>query len=140
MKLLKDLNINKMNNLIALSVFGSYETEYWIKGKSDIDILVLIEKRDSVMDEFDLEDELEPVLKEYFEYDKIHLTFINMRDFDSIFARQYIDSEDKLIIDEFKEIDFRLYVNKFIRENDNLIKKIDRDNKLVEEYNGGSIL
>lgn len=140
LKLLKDLNINKMNNLIALSVFGSYETEYWIKGKSDIDILVLIEKRDSVMDEFDLEDELEPVLKEYFEYDKIHLTFINMRDFDSIFARQYIDSEDKLIIDEFKEIDFRLYVNKFIRENDNLIKKIDRDNKLVEEYNGGSIL
>lgn len=140
MKLLKNLIIGKRDNLIALCLFGSYGTKYWIEGKSDIDILVLMKKRDDVMDEFDLEDELEPILKSYFEYDKIHLTFINMKDFDSIFARQYIDSEDKLIIDEFKEIDFRLYVNKFMRENENLINRIDRDNKLMEEYNGGSVL
>lgn len=140
MKALKDLNIEKIDNLISLAVFGSYGTKYWINGKSDIDILVLMEKRDNVMDEFDLEDELEPILRDYFQYEKIHLTFINMRDYDSIFARQYIDSEDKLVIDKFKEIDFRLYVNKFLRENDWLIKKIDRDNRLMEENNGSGIL
>lgn len=37
--------------------------------------------------------------------------------------------------DEFSEIDFRLYINKFMRENENLINSIDRDNKLLEEYN-----
>ena len=140
MKLLKNLIMEHVDNLISLAVFGSYETKYWMKGKSDIDILVLIEKREDIMDELDLEDVLEPILKEYFEYDNIHLTFINMKDYDSIFARQYIDSSDKLIINEFKEIDFRLYVNKYLRENSWLIERVKKDTKLMEEYNGSSVL
>ncbi|MBW6409350.1 nucleotidyltransferase domain-containing protein [Clostridium weizhouense] len=140
MKLLSDLKINNIDNLISLAVFGSYGTKYWINGKSDIDILVLMEKRQDIMDEFDLEEILEPILESYFKYDKIHLTFINMRDYDSIFARQYIDSDDKLIVNDFKEIDFRLYINKYLRENDWLIKKIKKDNKLMEEAHGSSIL
>ncbi|GAA0078616.1 hypothetical protein UT300005_29950 [Clostridium sp. CTA-5] len=140
MKLLSDLKINNIDNLISLAVFGSYGTKYWINGKSDIDILVLMEKRQDIMDEFDLEEILEPILESYFKYDKIHLTFINMRDYDSIFARQYIDSDDKLIVNDFKEIDFRLYINKYLRENDWLIKKIKKDNKVMEEAHGSSIL
>ena len=46
MKLLKNLNLKNIDNLISLAVFGSYETKYWIKNKSDIDILVLMEKRE----------------------------------------------------------------------------------------------
>ncbi len=140
MKLLKDLKIEKIDNLISLATFGSYETKYWRMGKSDIDILVLMEKREDVMDEFDLEETLMPILESYFEYDKIHLTFINMKDYDSVFARQYLDSNDKLIMNEFKEIDFRLYVNKYLRENEWLRKKIEKDIKLMEEYKSGSLL
>ncbi|HCW52419.1 nucleotidyltransferase domain-containing protein [Clostridium sp. SM-530-WT-3G] len=140
MKLLKNLRIKNIDNLISLAIFGSYETKYWIENKSDIDILVLMEKREDIMDEFDLEDILEPILKEYFEYENVHLTFISMRDYDTIFARQYIDSSDKLVVDEFKEIDFRLYVNKYLRENKWLIERIKKDTKLMEEKNDSSIL
>lgn len=140
MKLLKELKIEKIDNLISLAIFGSYETKYWMSGRSDIDILVLMEKREDVMDEFDLEETLLPILESYFEYDKIHLTFINMRDYDSIFARQYLDSDDKLIINELKEIDFRLYVNKYLRENEWLIKKIKEDTKIMEDYKSGTLL
>ena len=140
MKLLKNLRIKNIDNLIALAVFGSYETRYWVENKSDIDILVLMEKREDIMDEFDLEDILEPILKEYFEYDNVHFTFISMKDYDSIFARQYIDSTDKLVVDEFKEIDFRLYVNKYLRENQWLFERIKKDTKLMEDKNDSSIL
>ncbi|WP_315081367.1 nucleotidyltransferase domain-containing protein [uncultured Clostridium sp.] len=134
MKLLKNLKIKDIRNLISLAVFGSYRTKYWVSGRSDIDILVLMEKREDVMDEFDLEETLQPILEDYFEYDKIHLTFINMRDYDGIFARQYLESDDKLIINDFKEIDFRLYVNKYLRENQWLIEKVQQDMKLMEDY------
>lgn len=133
MKLLNDLKIKEIDNLISLAVFGSYETKYWTYDKSDIDVLVLMEKREDIMDELDLEDILEPKLQEYFEYDNIHFTFISMKDYDSIFARQYLDSKDKLIVNKFKEIDFRLYVNKYLRENKWLIDRIKADTKLMEE-------
>lgn len=47
MKLLKNLKIQKVDNLISLAVFGSYGTEYWRDRSSDIDILVLMEKRNN---------------------------------------------------------------------------------------------
>lgn len=141
MKLLKNLKIEDVDNLISLAVFGSYRTEYWKDGRSDIDILVLMEERNDVMDEFDLEEQLEPILKSYFQYDKIHLTFINIKDYDTTFARYYLESNDKLIINDFKEIDFRLYINKYLRNNEWLIKREEMDTKLMEEnYNGSSIL
>lgn len=140
MKLLKDLKLKKIKNLISLATFGSYGTKYWTENRSDIDILVLMEKREDIMDEFDLEEVLEPILERFFESGKIHLTFMNMRDYDTVFARQYLDSKNKIILNEFKEIDFRLYVNKFLRENDWLIKRIERDNKLMEGNRGVTIL
>lgn len=140
MKLLKNLKINKIDNLISLSVFGSYGTKYWRSGDSDIDIFVLMAKREDIMDEIDLEEMLLPILKDYFNYEDIHLTFLNMTDYDTRLASQYLDSEDKLIIDELKEIDFRLYVNKYLRENEWIIRKTREDNKVLEDINGSGIL
>ncbi|MCR1950666.1 MULTISPECIES: nucleotidyltransferase domain-containing protein [Clostridium] len=140
MKLLKNLKINKIDNLISLSVFGSYGTKYWRSGDSDIDIFVLMATREDIMDEIDLEEMLLPVLKDYFSYEDIHLTFLSISDYDSRLARQYLDSKDKLIIDEIKEIDFRLYVNKYLRENEWIIRKTREDNKILEDINGSSIL
>ena len=133
MKLLKDLNLKKIDNLISLAVFGSYETEYFREGFSDIDIFVLMKNRKDIMDEIEIEDEILPILQEYFNYDNIHLTFLTMRDYDTRLANQYIDSEDKLIIDEFSEIDFRLYINKYLRENGWRIKRAREYNKFLEE-------
>ena len=63
--LLKNLKIcNK--NIISMAVIGSYNTEYWKENVSDIDILVLLNKKIDVSLEFDLEDELTPILEEYF--------------------------------------------------------------------------
>lgn len=132
MKLLKDLKIEQVENLISLAVFGSYETKYWTYDKSDIDILVLMEKREDIMDELDLEEIIEPILQDHFEYDNIHFTFMNMRDYDSVFARQYLDSKDKLILNELKEIDFKLYVNKYLRGNKWLRNRTEADTRLIE--------
>ena len=132
-KLLKNLNLKKIDNLISLAIFGSYGTKYFREGFSDIDIFVLIEKREDIIDEIEMEDNILHILQEYFNYDNIHLTFLTMRDYDTRLANQYIDSEDKLILDEFKEIDFRLYVNKYLRENEWRIKRAREYNKFLEE-------
>lgn len=121
---LADLKGINNKNIISLATFGSFNTKYWRNGSSDIDILVLIEHRNDVMEEFDIEDEITPILEEYFGYDKIHLTFLEMKEFDTVFARQYLDSEDKLILNELKEIDFRIYVNKYIRNDKNLSRNL----------------
>lgn len=114
---LSELENVKFKNIIALAVFGSFETECFREGQSDIDILVLLEYREDVIEEFDIEDYLMPLLEKHFEYDNIHLTFLTMKEYDTVFARQYLDSKDKLILNEFKELDFRLYVNKYLRNS-----------------------
>ena len=86
---LADLKGIKNKNIISLATFGSFNTKYWRNGFSDIDILVLIEHRNDVMEEFDIEDEIIPILEKHFEYNKIHLTFLEMKEFDTVFARQY---------------------------------------------------
>ncbi|MEA4825763.1 MAG: nucleotidyltransferase domain-containing protein [Clostridium sp.] len=128
---LSDFKCPEINNLIAMAMFGSYGTEFWINNKSDIDILVLLEYRIDASTEFKIEDTLIPLLEDHFNYKNIHLTFIYMNEFASPFAKHYIESNDKLIIDSLKEIDFRLYVNKYIRENQWIQNIIDRDMKLL---------
>ena len=116
---LKELNIQEKDNIISLALFGSYNTKQWIKNKSDIDILILLDEKKGISFEFQLEDKLTPVLEEFYKYDNIQLTFLYLNEFDTIFAKCYIDSEDKLILDHNKEIDFRMYVNKYLRNNEN---------------------
>ena len=47
----------------------------------------------------------------------MHLTFIYMNNFGNSLVVQKIKSNDKLIFDFNKEIDFRIYINKYIRNN-----------------------
>lgn len=132
--LLRDLKI-KNENIISMVLIGSYNTEYWQVGRSDIDILILLDKRVDVSIEFDLEDELTPMLQKYFNYNNIHLTFLYMKDFEHPLATEYLKSNDKLILDENKEIDFRLYINKYKRNNEWLEYLINRDIKESSEVN-----
>ncbi len=126
-KLLSNLNIENDNeNLISLTLFGSYNTKYWFEGKSDIDILALVKKNDFDI-EFEIENKYREVLHEYFNYDDIHFTFIGLNSFDSVFADIYIDYNDKLIFNIDLHYDFLMYISKFNRVNERLIKLVRED-------------
>lgn len=127
LKLLKDSNISQYDdNVISLSLFGSYNTKHWISGKSDIDILVLV-KHVNFDIEFNVEEYYSSKLKDYFEYDDIHFTFIELKNFDTVFADIYIDFEDKIIFDIESHYDFLMYISKFNRVNEPLINLIRKD-------------
>ena len=120
-KLLSNLKITNDNeNLISLTLFGSYNTKYWFEGKSDIDILALIKKNDFNV-EFEIENRYREVLQKYFNYDDIHFTFIGLNSFDTVFADIYIDYKDKLIFNMDLHYDYLMYISKFNRVNENLI-------------------
>ncbi|MEG2935626.1 MAG: nucleotidyltransferase domain-containing protein [Clostridium sp.] len=34
--------LNNINGIVAISVFGSYGTDLWIEGRSDIDVAVIV--------------------------------------------------------------------------------------------------
>ena len=126
-KLLSNLKITNDNeNLISLTLFGSYNTKYWFEGKSDIDILALVKKND-FNSEFEIENRYREVLQKYFNYDDIHFTFIGLNSFDTVFADIYIDYKDKLIFDIDLHYDFLMYISKFNRVNENLIKLVRED-------------
>lgn len=133
-KKLEGFKIESKENIIALAVFGSYNTENWIQNRSDIDILILLNEKRGVEFEFKLEDDLLPNLEEFFSYRNIHLTFLYLNQFDSNLAKCYIESKNKLILDFNKEIDFRLYVNKYLRNNEWINRLIKEDTELL---NGG---
>ena len=69
------------------------------------------------------------MLQKYFNYNNIHLTFLYMKDFEHPLALEYIKSNDKLVFDKEREVDFRLYVNKYRRNNQWLEDLIKRDIK-----------
>lgn len=140
MKEIKHLKINVKDNIIALAVFGSYNTENWIENRSDIDILALLNEKRGVEFEFKLEDELISRLEEFFSYNNIHLTFLYLNEFDSELAKCYIESKNKLILDFNKEIDFRMYVNKYHRNNEWLENIIKEDMKLMKGNKNVTIL
>ena len=126
-KLLSNLKITNDNeNLISLTLFGSYNTKYWFEGKSDIDILALIKKNDFNV-EFEIENKYREVLQKYFNYDGIHFTFIGLNSFDTVFADIYIDYKDKLIFNIDLHYDYLMYISKFNRVNENLIKLVRED-------------
>jgi len=140
MSVLKSLEIPHIDTLIGIALFGSFKTEYWTEGRSDIDILVLLEYKKSIGFEFNVEDMLDPVFKKYFSYDNIHITFLYMNEFDSPLATQFIESKNKLISDDIKYIDFRLYVNKYRRNNQWLVDLVQEDKKNLRRERNESIL
>ena len=64
-------------------------------------------------------------------FGKMQLTFLYISEFDSPFAKCYIDSTDKLILDISRKIDFRLYINKYLRSNEWLDTLLKEDTKLL---------
>ena len=126
-KLLSNLKVSNNNeNLISLTLFGSYNTKHWFEGKSDIDILALVKKND-FNSEFEIENRYREVLQKYFNYDDIHFTFIGLNSFDTVFADIYIDYKDKLIFNMDLHYDYLMYISKFNRVNENLIKLVRED-------------
>ena len=113
-------------NIISLTLFGSYKTEFWHEKRSDIDILVLAKHTDFNI-EYKLEEFYFPILSSYFENEKIHFTFIGLRDFDSVFADIYIDYEDKIIFDISEHFNYLMYISKYNRVNENLINLVKSD-------------
>lgn len=77
--------------------------------------------------EFEIENKYREVLQKYFNYDDIHFTFIGLNSFDTVFADIYIDYKDKLIFDIDLHYDFLMYISKFNRVNENLIKLVRED-------------
>lgn len=129
---IKNLKLDETDNIIALAVFGSYNTENFIENRSDVDILILLNQKRGVEFEFKLEDQLLSKLEDFFSYDNIHLTFLYLNEFDSELAKCYIESKNKMILDFDKEIDFRLYVNKYLRNNEWLNNLIKHDTELLK--------
>ena len=129
--------LKELNSLVCVAQFGSYDTEYWIKDRSDIDLAVVVKPEVTFIDTLDLEDKIIQTAHEYYEYDNIHLTFILFKDFSSKYARFAVDSDKKYIIDDELWYDFQHYVLKYIRLNENLEKTLKIDEQYY--YFGGII-
>lgn len=139
-KNIKDFEIDNTENIVSICVFGSYDTEFWNENRSDIDILILLNKNLGVEFEFEIEDEIILKLQKFFKFEDIHITFLYMNEFDSEIADSYILSNNKLILDFSREIDFRMYVNKYHRNNEWLEDIIKEDMKLMKESKDVTIL
>ena len=122
--------LKEFKGVICLSQFGSFGSEYWNKGRSDIDIAVITEPHITFLDTLDMEDKIEELCKKYYSYDNVHLTFILFKEFHNKFARIAIDSDKVFVVDENKWFDFTHYVLKFIRNNERLESQL----KIDEEY------
>lgn len=137
MKSLKDININikKLEDVIALCTFGSYNEGCWDKNRSDIDVMVLLTKELTWEVEIELEDYLTDLCSNYFNHDNIHITFIS--GFIYPFGEIMIASPNKFIIDSEKYLDYVLGYSAFKRDREYL--EIIRDYHLqeMEAYHNG---
>lgn len=129
--------LNSINGIVAISVFGSYGTDLWIEGRSDIDVAVIVKSNITFQDTLNMEDEIEDLLKRYFNYDNIHLTFIMFNDFSSKYARIAVDSTEQIILDYDSWFDFQHYVFKYARNNVEFEKMLKIDEQYT--YFGGII-
>lgn len=136
-KLQLEEKLEKIQGIVALSKFGSHGTEHWIEGRSDIDIAVIVKPNISFKDTLNMEDELDGILKSYYDYDKMHLTFIMFSDFPCKYARMAVDSDEQYIIDYNNWYDFQHYVLKYARNNREFEKMLKVDEQYT--YFGGII-
>lgn len=129
--------LNKYREIIALCEFGSYGTNDWIEGRSDIDLLVIVGPKVTFLDTINIEDEINEIAKDFYKYDKIHLNFLLFNDFANKYARIAVDSDNKYILDEKRWYDFNHYVLKSVRNNE----MFERTLKIDEQYSyfGGII-
>jgi len=112
------LDINMLDNVIALCTFGSYNESCWDKDRSDIDVMVLSNRELDWNREMDIEYYLSNHLSVYFNHDNIHITFIN--DFVYPFGEIMIASSNKIILQEEKYLDYILGYSCFKRDREYL--------------------
>lgn len=122
--------LKTIDKIIGISEFGSFNTEDWIKDRSDIDIAVIMAPKMTFMDTLEIEDELLELLTEFYNYEDIHMTFILFKDFGSKFARIAIESEKIYVTNEERWFDFSHYVRKYFRNNYEFEKRM----KINEQY------
>lgn len=67
------MKIQKNNEVIAICEFGSYGTEYWIEGRSDIDLLVVTSPSVTFINTFNIEEKLREIAIKFYKYNNIHL-------------------------------------------------------------------
>ncbi|MEG2353681.1 MAG: nucleotidyltransferase domain-containing protein [Clostridium sp.] len=129
--------LSKISEIVCISEFGSYRSEYWIKDRSDIDLIIVVAPGVVFMDTLNIEESIETLSKSFYKYDKIHLTFVLFSDFKSRYSRFAVDSDIKFIINEDRWYDFQHYVMKFSRNNE----QFERTLKIDEQYSyfGGII-
>lgn len=129
--------LKDIKGLVAVAQFGSFNTEYWIKDRSDIDLAVVVGPSISFTDTLSIEDKLITPFQQYYNYNNIHLTFILFNDFASKYARIAVDSDEIFVIDEDRWFDFQHYVLKHARNNMEFEKKLKIDEQYT--YFGGII-
>lgn len=129
--------LKDIKGLVAVAQFGSFNTEYWIKDRSDIDLAVVVGPNISFTDTLSIEDKLIAPFQQYYNYNNIHLTFILFNDFASKYARIAVDSDEIFVIDEDRWFDFQHYVLKHARNNMEFEKKLKIDEQYT--YFGGII-
>lgn len=122
--------LKSIEGIVAISQFGSFNTDKWIEGRSDIDLAVIVAHDVSYMDTLTMEDKIIHVFENYYNYKSIHLTFILFKDFACKYARMAVDSDTKFIIDDEAWFDFQHYVLKYARDN----KEFERKLKIDEQY------
>lgn len=81
-----DTNFNDAN-IVYISQFGSYDTEEWIEGVSDIDIGVVVKSLNNI--EPYLEDNIKMCFQKEYNYDIVNVTFVEL-DYDSKLCRNII--------------------------------------------------
>lgn len=135
--------LKKISGLVAVSQFGSFGTELWIKDRSDIDLAIIVgvDARTgeyiTYMDTLKLEDLLLPIFKEYYSYENIHMTFLLFKDFISKYSRMAVDSNCIFIVDDNMWYDYQHYVLKYARNNREFEKILKMDEQYT--YFGGII-
>ena len=89
------------------------------------------------LDTINIEDEIKEIAKDFYKYEKIHLTFLLFNDFTNKYARIAVDSDNQYILDEERWYDFNHYVLKSVRNNEKLEKTLKVDEQY--SYFGGII-
>ncbi|MGL5615070.1 MAG: nucleotidyltransferase domain-containing protein [Sarcina sp.] len=135
--MLKDCILDKknLNEVIAIAIFGSYHEKSFDKNRSDIDLLILLKKEVEIEREFEIEEYLENILKEYFNHNNIHCTFIN--DFNYPFSELLLISKDKIIFKEEQYLNYTLGYSVFKRDREFLEIMKEENLRELEEFKNG---
>ena len=119
-----DFDVELSDSVVALCVFGSYHTNDWVQGESDIDIMILYSSpKISNKEYFSDLNTIEDFYKQYFNYDNIHITAVDNYELNILFS--FDNTVDGLIFDyeEFKN--YRLFRSSYVMgHRDNLFRRI----------------